>query len=374
MRFSILTNTLILCSCLGQLLAVEQNNIPAAATAVAAAKLAQGDIALHGAKIKLADIPDAKGRAGMLAGLGNSMDFEGTLIAGGANFPEALPWEGGKKVFHRQIWRLSNNNWEPAGELPHALAYAAFATNEKQLIVAGGCDEKQHFNSCFALDLQNAKSTPLADLPQTLAYSAFAADGKNLYIFGGSVASDSTEASKELYVLNLQEPSQGWKKLAALPADGRYLSTAGIVDNKLYIFGGASLGKGADGKALRKYLDEIWCYDIAANQWSKLEQRLPAPLVACVGPAAVVGKSLLLLCGDDGKHYGKAPQTHPGQSRQLLAFDTQKAGFTLVGEWPQGLATAPLLQQKKLLLSISGETAPGIRSAQNHLKLLIVNQ
>lgn len=372
MQFTNLRNTLVLCGCLalGKLFALEQNTPAANTPATAASSMAPGKLVLQDAELKLADIPDSVGRAGMLAGAANSKDFEGTLIAGGANFPQALPWEGGKKIFHDEIWRLVNKRWELAAKLPYPLAYAAFGTSDKQLLVAGGCDDKQHFEKSFSIDLQNAKITPLANLPQKLAYSAFASDGKNLYVFGGSEATDSCEASKALYVLNLQEPAQGWKTLAAIPAEGRYLSTAGIVDGKLYIFGGASLSKGADGKPLRKYLDEIWCYDIADNKWQQLAQRMPAPLVACVGPAAVAGKELLLLCGDDGKHYGKSPQTHPGQSRQLLAFDTQKGCFSVVGNWPQGLATAPLLQQNRQLLSISGETAPGVRSAKNHLKLL----
>ena len=40
-----------------------------------------------------------KGVAGAVIGWHNNV----LMVAGGANFPEALPWEGGKKKYHNQI-------------------------------------------------------------------------------------------------------------------------------------------------------------------------------------------------------------------------------------------------------------------------------
>ncbi|HLU88819.1 MAG TPA: hypothetical protein VKZ51_03230, partial [Cyclobacteriaceae bacterium] len=57
---------------------------------------------LMGSEIKWADmpaIPDKEGFAGMYAGVSN-----GVLIgAGGANFPDKKPWEGGEKVWYDHI-------------------------------------------------------------------------------------------------------------------------------------------------------------------------------------------------------------------------------------------------------------------------------
>ena len=76
----------------------------------------------------LPNLPAAPGReqslgyAGMLGGV-----HEGVIIAaGGANFPDALPWEGGQKKWSNSIYILSDNAWQLAKtSLPYPLAYGA---------------------------------------------------------------------------------------------------------------------------------------------------------------------------------------------------------------------------------------------------------
>ena len=85
-------------------------------------------------------IPDAHGFAGPFAGVS-----AGTLVvAGGANFPESYPWEGGSKVWHDRIFLLP----EGAGEwtvsnarLPKALAYGVSVSLPDQnnsIVMLGG--------------------------------------------------------------------------------------------------------------------------------------------------------------------------------------------------------------------------------------------
>ena len=47
-------------------------------------------------------IPDKHGFAGPFAGVSSRT----LVVAGGANFPESYPWEGGKKVWHDRIFLL----------------------------------------------------------------------------------------------------------------------------------------------------------------------------------------------------------------------------------------------------------------------------
>src|SRR5690606_41512890 len=67
-------------------------------------------------KLELADLPSLPaenaatasiGYAGMLGGGHNGV----LLAAGGANFPEGLPWEGGKKVWSDAIFIFENGQW-----------------------------------------------------------------------------------------------------------------------------------------------------------------------------------------------------------------------------------------------------------------------
>jgi hypothetical protein len=48
-------------------------------------------------------------------------------LAGGANFPEKLPWEGGTKVWHDTVFVLEKPDaaWKVAGKLPRPLGYGA---------------------------------------------------------------------------------------------------------------------------------------------------------------------------------------------------------------------------------------------------------
>src|SRR5690554_4213129 len=53
---------------------------------------------------ELPAIPDAAGLAGAFSGVSNGA----LLIAGGANFPGGMPWEGGAKAWHDEIYVLDS--------------------------------------------------------------------------------------------------------------------------------------------------------------------------------------------------------------------------------------------------------------------------
>src|SRR5690606_38162981 len=60
----------------------------------------------------LKPIPDSIGRAGGFAGIYK----DSLLFAGGANFPERMPWEGGTKIWHDTIYILpkGKSDWVEA--------------------------------------------------------------------------------------------------------------------------------------------------------------------------------------------------------------------------------------------------------------------
>ena len=66
-----------------------------------------------------------------LAGVGGGVHNNVLLIAGGANFPEGMPWEGGIKRYWEDIYVLlkdENGNYKWHGEifsLPEPFAYGA---------------------------------------------------------------------------------------------------------------------------------------------------------------------------------------------------------------------------------------------------------
>jgi len=127
--------------------------------------------------LELPDIPDPHGRAGMMAAVILDGDGrEAILAAGGANFPGKPPWEGGAKVFHRDIFLCRRGaddrwTWRKVGDLPAPNAYAAFCASpdRKALIIAGGADADKHLDAVWKVGADGRCETFADPLPQPLA-------------------------------------------------------------------------------------------------------------------------------------------------------------------------------------------------------------
>lgn len=306
-------------------------------------------------------IPDPAGRAGMAAAADGA---GGILAAGGANFPGADPWTA-TKTYHPEIWRLHGGAWHPAGTLPEPLAYAAFGAWHGGLVLAGGCHADGHSAHAYLLTPGGADGRvavrPLPDLPEPLAYAAGCVGGDTFFVIGGQTAPDAVPASDAVWALDLAATSPAWRRAGTIPGGGRILSGAGVKFGRIHLFGGCSLAAGADG-VRRTYLDACASLDPATAAW-RPEAPLPAPLAAMAAPAAVVGEYLVLVGGDDGGHHGRDPRTHPGQRRDILAYDRLHGRWERWGEAPEGVATAPLVRRGGTLMVVGGELRPRIRTA-----------
>ena len=93
---------------------------------------------------ELPALPPAAGKdvqpgvAGPFAGIHN----DALIVAGGANFPDALPWRGGKKVWHDDIFVLQRtadgHAWRTGFKLPRPLGYGAALGTDEGLLCIGG--------------------------------------------------------------------------------------------------------------------------------------------------------------------------------------------------------------------------------------------
>lgn len=318
-------------------------------------------------------VPEKGGLAGMAAGAFH--DASGrtvVLAAGGANFPAGLPWEGGAKVFHSAVYRLSGDKWEKVGDLPKPVAYAAYAATPKGLVVAGGCDAAEHFADVSLVTAEGGV-TALPALPRPVAYAAFAVENNRLYIIGGQESPAATTAINATYRLDLtkldsKKPGAlAWETLPGAPFGGRILSTAGALDGRIQVFGGCSLAAGPDGNPARTYHADgatlVTTAHDAKNLWATDRPApMPTPLAGAATPAAAREGLLFFIGGDDGSHYGKPPQAHPGQSKSVLTYEPRTREWTRRAEWPEGIATAPALIADDLMMTVSGETKPGVRT------------
>lgn len=307
------------------------------------------------------DIPESRGLAAVFAGVSN----DALIVAGGANFPEAPPWEGGKKVWHDRIWILQANatKWQEAGRLRKPMAYGAAITTPDGVICLGGSDATQHFSDVFRLRWQagRVEITELPSLPCPLANMAATWVKDRIHVIGGSTSPDAIKASNRHFVFD----GKSWQELSPLPAAGRIFPVAGSCDGSLFVFSGASLHADAQGKPERSYLRDAWKFDEKGN-WQHLSD-LPRAAVAAPSPAIAAGMShLLIVGGDDGtlvKHEPKS--THPGFTRDVLGYDVISGKWETMGKLPDDTAaavTAPVVHWNKTDWIISGEIKPAVRS------------
>jgi len=160
------------------------------------------------------------GFAGMVSGINKDV----LLVAGGANFPNGMPWQGGKKNYSNQIYVLEKNktsfqwNSKNTSTLPHSIAYAGSATTEKGMVIAGGDNENGISAKANLLQWnvskQRVEIKSLPDLPVAVTAPAMTANGNTVYALCGDEAKNS---SSKCFYLNLEDRKPVWKSLPDAP-------------------------------------------------------------------------------------------------------------------------------------------------------------
>ena len=316
---------------------------------------------------QLPPMPDPVGRAATFAGITEG----GLIVAGGTNFPGAMPWDGGEKAWHAEIFLLErpDSEWKSVGRLQNPLAHGVSLQTGRGLILAGGADAARHHDGVFLIRRKGEEilSEPLPPLPFPLAYAGGAVVGNLALVVGGTRAPDATRAENCLLGLDLNRVDKGWQRLPDLPAPGRILPVAAVRDGKFFVFSGASLAADAAGKPVRTYLKDAWSYD-PAKGWRRLAD-LPRPAVAAPSPAPALGAShLLVLGGDDGSKVGFQPRSaHPGFNPSSLRYDTVTNTWCEAADWPadaRPVAVAPTVFWRDEWVVPGGEIRPGVRTTQ----------
>lgn len=310
--------------------------------------------------VDLPSLPDTPGVATPFAGI-----VDGDLIvAGGANFPDAPPWKGGRKVWHDSIYRLHGQNWEVTGRLQRPLAYGVSIQTPKGLLCVGGSDAERHYADAFWLAAESDRicQKAIPSLPMPVANACGAMVGDTVIVAGGTARPDATAALNHVFAANLREQPIRWRSLPGIPGAGRILSVAAGTSEDFYLFSGASLERGMDGQAKRTYLRECLRFNLRSEQWTQLPD-MPVATVAAPSPAAVIDTNrIVILGGDDGSAVGfQPPEEHPGFRSQALILNTRSLTWS-EADLPVSRVTVPLVHDGKRYIIPSGEMKPGVRS------------
>ena len=312
---------------------------------------------------QLAPLPDPLGVAGPFAGVSGGV----LLVAGGANFPEKMPWAGGRKIWHDTSFVLEepDGRWKIAGRIPHPRGYGVSVSHQDAVICVGGSDANRHYADAFRLQWQAGKLSvkTLPALPMPLANMSGAVVANILYLAGGSESPGEQSATNRFLALDLDADRSAWRELDRVPGKPRLLAAAASHNGAFYLLGGVALEPNADGKNARVYLREALRYR-PGEGWTRLAD-LPRPSVAAPSPAPVLDGRILLLAGDDGSRAGfTPPDQHPGFPKTILAYDPALNHWSEAGELPAPRATAPCVAWRGMFVVPSGEVRPGVRSPE----------
>lgn len=311
---------------------------------------------------QLPSIPDKVGFAGPFAGTHNGV----LLVAGGANFPDRLPWEGGTKVWYDSVFKLDkpDGRWKVAGKLPRPLGYGVSLSTSEGVFCIGGSDANQHYPDCFRLQWNHGElhTTILPNLPKPCANFCGAVIGNTIYVAGGIETPTSTNAMKTFWSLDLAAKELHWQALEPWPGAARMLGVTAVCDDLFYLVSGADLSSDEQGKPVRTYLTDAYCYRPGVG-WNRIAD-LPRPTVAAPTPAPTKGSSrFLILSGDDGSLVNFLPaDAHPGFPKSILAYDALTDSWQTVGEVPAGHVTTSIVQWNDRFVMPNGEIRPGVRT------------
>jgi len=328
------------------------------------------------------------GVAGPIVGVINNK----LIVAAGANFPDKMPWQGGKKAYYNNIVIFKKEKGQVLQEtiapsLVSNIAYAANCSTPFGIVFAGGENELGLSDKVYLLKWDEASNnllqTKLPDLPVKTTNGSLVCIDKILYFLGGETLVNTTN---QFFSLNLNKINDGWTMLPAIP---KPLSNTVVVaqylngQKQIYLMGGRAKQK----NGISDFSSDVYSFDIHLKRWDK-KKSLPYPISAGTG-AVVTEKYILLFGGDRGEQFNKVERTissinlekdelrkenlitiknkllesHPGFSNEILLYNTQKNIWTSTGFIPFDTSvTTNVVQWGDEIIIPSGEIKAGVRT------------
>lgn len=329
-----------------------------------------------------------------LAGPAAGVDHERLLIAGGSNFPDSMPWLGGRKKYYDEVYvyRKDENDslvYQASFHLPFPLAYAASCSTSEGILVAGGENEKGLSDKVFLLGW-NAKTEKitirdLPALPVALTNASIAASQNFVCLAGGETAES---VSDQCWRLDLDQLQKGWTRLPSLPKPVSHTVMVGQnagAHDCFYLIGGRKKNPGSTSDLYAS----VFQFDIARGRWT---EKRPLPYALSAGTGAAAGKRFIYLFGGDAGetfHQTEAliaainqerdplkkqtlnqqkialQSSHPGFCRQVFLYDTQKDDWKEAGCLPfPAPVTTVVVKWGNTILIPCGEVRAGVRTGE----------
>ena len=342
-----------------------------------------------------------------LAGPYAGMDGNVLIVAGGANFPDKLPWEGGIKVFYDEIFVLQKGGdeeyfWSKMAEkIPFQSAYGGAVSTSFGLMCFGGntpgdCISKSWFIH-YIPEAESVEIKPGPDLPIPLTNFAFASIDGSVYVAGGLSELNGASGS-QFFRLQMKSGNPMdwiWEELPSWEGKPRAFAVGAGQSNGLtncfYLFSGRNVQPGFGPEILY----DAHVYDPYLKQWSVLSNGKQKEFPVMAGTAFPMGASTIVFSSgangelmikqqviendiallknkDRSQNELDSLQTklikhlnnHPGFGNQLTAFNTITREIYNIGEIPgTGQVTTTAIKWGDDIFIPSGEIRPGVRTS-----------
>lgn len=330
------------------------------------------------------------GLAGAVTGVHNGM----LIVGGGANFPDAMPWRGGQKIYHRQImvFRQEGSDLHPmaTGDInfPEPVAYGACSSVPEGVICAGGENDQGPVRTVYMLQWVPAKNTvairDLPELPTGISNAAMVTIGNNVYLAGGET---TDSVSNKLLLLRLDDPDEGWVNFSNLPEPVSHAVMTVQSDGRrefIYLMG----GRKRNPNGLTEFYRSNYRLDPAEGRWEEVAP-MPYPLAAGTG-IATDHREIILFGGDKGEVFRETEKlliaikeetddtrkrklveqknalqsSHPGFSREVLVYDASHDRWRTSGwlDFPAPVTTTAVQVDAARVFMVSGEVRAGVRT------------
>lgn len=314
------------------------------------------------------------------------------IVAGGANFPDKMPWLGGKKIYYNDLFVFEKNKDQVSAtfkkiQLPNNIAYSASCETPFGIVYAGGENELGLSDKVNMIKWDKVSNTItiaiLPPLPEAITNAALVCIDNKIYLMGGETAFNTTN---QIISLDLAQIDNGWNQLPTMPKPlSNFVSVAQInADNKqLFIIGGRAKQK----NGISNFSSDVYAFDIKTQNWH-IKKSLPYAVSAGTG-ALFAEKYILLFGGDKGDRFNKVEsqiakinattdtiiknnltqiknnllETHPGFSNEILLYNIQSNQWISNGTIPfTPTVTTNAVQWNNEVIIPSGEIKAGVRT------------
>ena len=292
------------------------------------------------------------GLAGVYAG--KIGDF--LVVAGGANFPDGLPSQGGPKVWYsdvyvqdpRGVWRC----WP--GALGKESAYGFTVPCDGGLLLIGGCRAEECLSEIRLLRLDPIGRPSVekwGELPVPLSNMAGGQIGSQVFLAGGISSMGADQKALDIF-LSLDLKSRQAKELPWPDAPARAFAVGVVqsdgLDNCFYLFSGRNYHGDSPWEVLR----DGWAWNPRLGEWKPVRGEFPV-MAGCAVP---YGTNHILFAGGRSEDPSIPDNV-------LRLYHTITSTMLTVPVSDQVLpVTTSILRDGDSFVVCSGEVAPGVRT------------